>query len=149
MDKMKQYYIGIDCGTKTGMCVYDSATKKIMRLVSGNIIEMMEDLKTHIISWEISHDEILFRIEDARLRTWIPKQKNEMAERGRREGAGYVKAHAAIWEDFCKHFYISYELVAPKNNKTKVTSHYFKILTNYQQSTNEHERDAAMLVVGH
>jgi hypothetical protein len=146
---MKQYYIGIDCGTKTGMCVYDAETKKIMRLVSGNIIEMIYDFQLHVGTWEIGYDELKFRIEDARLRTWIPYQKNEKAERGRREGAGYVKAHAAIWEDFCKYFCISYELVAPKNNKTKVTPHYFKILTNYQQSTNEHERDAAMLVIGH
>jgi hypothetical protein len=142
-----RYLVGIDCGTNTGMCIYDKETKKIIRLVSGNIIEMMEDFKDNLSPKEKC--SCLVRIEDARLRTWIPKQKNEKAERGRREGAGYVKAHCSIWEDFCTYFGIPYELVAPKNNTTKRTAHYFKIITGYQKPTNGHQRDAAMLVFGH
>jgi hypothetical protein len=59
-----------------------------------------------------------------------------------------VKAHCAIWEDWFKIVGIPYELVAPKNNKTKVAADYFKKLTGYQERTNEHCRDSCMLVFG-
>lgn len=44
---------------------------------------------------------------------------------------------------------IAFEMVAPKNNKTKVTHEYFTKLTGWGKPTNEHSRDAAMLVYGH
>jgi hypothetical protein len=143
------YLIGIDCGVKTGMCIYYKPTKTICKLTSGTLVECMFTIMAPSIWWDrINLDQVFIRIEDARLRKWIPKQKNETAERGRREGAGYVKAHCAIWEDFCKTVGIPYELVAPKNNKTKVTADYFRKLTGWTGQTNEHARDAAMLVVG-
>lgn len=99
--------------------------------------------------WCINHtNHVFIRVEDARLRKWIPYQKNEKAEAGRREGAGSVKRDAKIWEDFLTDIGADFEMVAPKNNKTKVTAAFFKKLTGYQGKTNEHERDAAMLVVG-
>lgn len=91
---------------------------------------------------------MIVRIEDARLRKWIPRMPNISRELGRREGAGYVKAHAAIWQDFLEDLGIDYELVPPKNNKTKVNAEYFKSLTGYEGKTTEHARDACMLVFG-
>lgn len=143
------YIIGIDPGVTTGLCAYHRPTKGICKLKSGALLEIMFSLLYPSIWWDrINAGQVFIRMEDARLRTWIPRQKNETAERGRREGAGYVKAHCAIWEDFCLRIGIPYELVAPKNNKTKVDSEYFKKLTGYDKRTNNHERDAAMLVVG-
>lgn len=144
------YYIGIDCGVKTGMCIYYKPTMTICKLTSGTLLECMFDIMYPSIWWErISAGQVFMRIEDARLRKWIPKQKTETAERGRREGAGYVKAHCAIWEDFCNIWGIPFELVAPKRNKTKVKSDHFKMLTGYTGRTNKHSRDAAMLVIGY
>jgi hypothetical protein len=146
---MTPYYIGIDCGVNTGLCIYHKPTKTICELTSGSIIEIIFSLMYPSIWWDrIKNGDVHFRIEDARLRTWIPYQKNEKAERGRREGAGYVKAHSAIWEDFCKTVGASYELVAPKDNLTKIDSDFFIKLTGYQKRTNKHERDACMLVYG-
>jgi hypothetical protein len=139
------YYIGIDTGTKTGLCVWEKPEKLIKQLDSMPIHKAMDEVKY----WnKFALGKIFVRLEDARLRTWIPRQKNEKAERGRREGAGSVKRDAAIWEAFLTDLRIPFELVPPKNNKTKVTAVYFKNLTGYREQTNEHERDAAMLVVG-
>lgn len=60
-----------------------------------------------------------------------------------------MKAHCAIWEDFCSIWGIPYELVEPKKNKTKTTAGYFKSLTGWTKQTNKHSRDAGMLVVGY
>lgn len=149
MKPEQPYIIGIDCGVKTGICIYYAQTKTICKLTSGTLVEVMFSLLYPSIWFDrINAGQVFMRIEDARLRKWIPKQKTETAERGRREGAGYVKAHCAIWEDFCKHFGIPYELVAPKNNTTKVSAEYFRMLTGYKDKTNNHMRDSAMLVVG-
>ena len=143
-----KYYIGIDPGVKTGLAIYDRETKDIALITSGTLLEMQYILQAHPWNKLIKFGQVFVRMEDARLRTWIPRQKNETAERGRREGAGYVKAHCAIWEDFFKIWSIPYELVAPKNNKTKVTADYFSKITGWDGKTNEHSRDSAMLVVG-
>jgi hypothetical protein len=148
MKPIHQYIIGIDPGTETGLVVYNRTTKAIDLITSGTLLEMQYLLQAHPWNKLIKFGQVFVRMEDARLRTWIPKQKTETAERGRREGAGYVKAHCAIWEDFCKIWGIPYELVPPKNNKTKVKVDYFKMLTGWPGRTNDHERDAAMLCVG-
>ena len=143
-----QYLIGIDPGTNTGMCIYYRPEKRICKLSSGTLLQCLFMLKDSIWWDRINNDQVFIRMEDARLRTWIPKQATESRERGRREGAGYVKAHCAIWEDWFKIVGIPFELVAPKNNKTKIAADYFWKLTGYDKQTNSHERDAAMLVVG-
>ena len=142
------WLIGVDTGTTTGLAIYNRPTKKIELLTSGTLLEMQYLLMAAPWQQRIKSGMVFMRIEDARLRTWIPYQKTETAERGRREGAGYVKAHCAIWEDFCKIWGIPYELVEPKKNKTKVKADKFKMMTGWKGRTNEHERDSAMLVVG-
>lgn len=143
--KKYKYWIGIDTGVNTGMCIWDSQIKKIIALETMGILEAQAFLSGFFIK---DKSQFFLRLEDARLRKWIPHQKTEKAERGRREGAGSVKRDTQIWEDFCQMQGIDYELVPPKNNKTKVTAEYFRMITKWQDKTNEHARDAAMLVFG-
>lgn len=140
--KYKSYAIGIDPGVNTGLCVWSKEEKKIISLESVAIHEALN--KVLIMT---QHGELFVRLEDARLRSWIPRQKTEKAEFGKREGAGSVKRDCKIWEDFLTDHGIPFELVPPKNNRTKITSDYFKKLTKWTGRTNSHMRDAAMLVV--
>lgn len=142
------FVIGIDPGTTTGLAIYNRPTKAIHLLTSGTLLEMQYILMAHPWTERTKAGLVFMRIEDSRLRTWIPFEETETAERGRREGAGYVKAHCAIWEDFCKIWGIPYELVAPKRNKTKVDAAWFKRVTGWKGRTNGHERDSCMLVYG-
>ena len=148
MKSTHPWIIGIDPGTTTGMCIYNRVTK-IELLTSGTLLEMQYILQAHPWNKLIKFNQVFMRIEDARLRKWIPYEKTERAEKGHREGAGYVKAHCAIWENFCEIWGIPYELVEPKKNKTKVKADKFKMMTGWKGRTNEHERDAAMLVFGY
>jgi hypothetical protein len=139
------YIIGIDCGVNTGICVWERPEKHMKYINSLPIHKAMDEVRY----WNrFAPGQVFVRIEDARLRKWIPRQTNEKWERGVREGAGSVKRDAKIWEDYLTDLGIPFELVPPKNNKTKVNADYFKKLTGYQERTNEHSRDAAMLVVG-
>lgn len=140
-----RYYIGIDCGVNTGMAIWDKQSKELHQVDCCSIIKAMAFISGFI---PVDKSKVLIRIEDARLRKWIPRQKNEKAERGRNRGAGSVMRDAQIWEEFCTMHQIPFELVPPKDNKTKTTAAYFKTITGWQGTTNEHSRDAAMLVFG-
>lgn len=141
--KKYPYYIGIDCGVTTGLAIWSRLLKRLIFVDSFGIVRAMEVVR---MFHEQHPHEIMVRIEDARLRKWIPKQKDEKAERGRNRGAGSVMRDAQIWEEFLEHHAIPYELVPPKNNKTKVSADYFQNVTGWPVKTNEHARDSAMLV---
>lgn len=140
-----KYYIGIDCGVNTGYCIWLCDTKAFAAIGTTQIHCVMEIVK----AWHLTYPgQAMVRVEDARQRTWVPWQKNEKYERGKREGAGSVKRDAKIWEDFLKDLGIPFEMVAPKKNKTKVSAAYLQQLTGYAGKTSQHARDAAMLVIG-
>jgi len=138
--KKYQYLIGIDTGVNTGYCQYDTVSKKIITLKTlqihramSNVIELNKSYKNNIY----------IRVEDARLRTWFGKSGREQLQ-----GAGSIKRDAKIWEDFLTDLKIPFELVAPKNNKTKINAEIFKNIFGWNDKCSEHARDACMLVFG-
>ena len=70
------------------------------------------------------------------------------AERKKLQGVGSAKRDASIWEDYLTDLGVEFEMVAPKRNITKLSQERFKVITGWQNRTNEHGRDAAMLVFG-
>jgi hypothetical protein len=139
MNKYK-YYIGIDPGVQTGYALWDSNQKKILDTNTSMIHLVMEDVK---FAHNFFNKEVFVRIEDARKRKWFG-----IAGREKLQGAGSIKRDCSIWEDYLKGLAIPFELVAPKNNKTKISEYYFTKITGYTKRTSAHARDAAMLVVG-
>lgn len=138
--------VGIDTGVNTGICVYSRTEKKILSLDTVKIHQALTLVK---LTHELNAGRLFVRVEDARLRKWVPRQKNESAERGRREGAGSVKRDASVWEDFLTDMEIPFEMVAPKNNATKMKPDFFKKITKWEGKTTSHSRDAAALVIGY
>ena len=137
-------YIGIDTGVYTGIAVWNSERKEFAVVATMKIHEAMNFVYGYVDS------DIPFqvRFEDARQRKWIPMSKNMTAELGRAQGAGYVKAHCQIWEDFLTDYRIPFEAIAPRRNVTKLSAEQFERITGYKARTSEHARDAAMLVYG-
>lgn len=137
-------YIGIDTGVHTGMAVWDSERKEFVVVDTLKIHEALQIVSSY------AYKDILLcvRFEDARQRKWIPFAKNMTGELGRAQGAGYVKAHCQIWEDFLRDMDIPFEMIAPRRNVTKLSAEQFGRITGYKGRTSEHARDAAMLVYG-
>lgn len=133
-----RYFIGIDVGTHTGVAVWDKSEKRFVEIQTTSILKAMEIVKKYEKS-----DIVQVRLEDARKRTWFGSAGPE-----RLQGAGSVKRDCVIWEEFLNDRKIPYMLVAPKNNSTKLSAESFKNITGYKGRTNEHTRDAAMLVYG-
>jgi len=129
------YVIGIDPGVNTGIAIWNG--KILIQVLSMTIHEALD--KVHNWIGMIK----LVRLEDARKRNWFGESGREQLQ-----GAGSIKRDCKIWEDFLSDHKIPFELVAPRNNKTKVDAALFKKITGWKESTNEHGRDAAMLVYG-
>lgn len=127
-------YIGIDPGVNTGVAIWDSAQQKLLQVTSMKILEAMNLIRQHPIA--------IVYIEDARQRKWFGNSGKEVLQ-----GAGSIKRDCQIWEDFLNDNHnFAYYWVAPKDNRTKLSAAQFKAYTGYTGKTNEHGRDAAMLV---
>ena len=137
-------YIGIDTGVHTGVAVWDSEQKEFVVVDTMKIHEAMN----FVYNYADLDITLQVRFEDARQRKWIPMSKNMTGELGRAQGAGYVKAHCQIWEDYLTDYQIPFEAIAPRRNVTKLSAEQFARITGYKGRTSEHARDAAMLVYG-
>ena len=136
--KKYEYYIGIDTGVNTGFAVWERENKRFLCALTYPIHTAMFVIRDLWVK-----ENVIIRIEDARKRKWFGKSGREQLQ-----GAGSIKRDAKIWEDFLTDLEIPFEMVAPMNNKTKLDSAKFKSLTGYNERTNVHGRDAAMLVFG-
>lgn len=137
--------VGIDPGVNTGLAVWDTATRQFLDVRTSGIVDAMRYLEK--LQVESGIDLVIF--EDARQRKWIPREKDAAQFKGRAMGAGSVKRDCSIWEEWCRANGIRYECHPPRQGMTKLTSLYFQGITGYDRRTNEHGRDAAMLVFGH
>ena len=133
------YYVGIDTGVNTGYAVWSKKDKMLLDIRTVKIHQAMQMLS----ALYASEKRILVRIEDARIRKWVQGGREKL------QGAGSIKRDAKIWEDFLRDSQIDFELVPPKQNRTKLDESLFKNLTNWIGRTSEHARDAAMLVYGY
>ena len=136
-------YIGIDPGVNTGLAVWHTDIKQFTTVQSCNIIGAMD--RIHVIKRN-TQCEIRIRIEDARKRTFFGNNETQVQEK--RMGAGSVRRNSHIWEQFCQHYGYDFEMVHPRYNKTKLNAKQFQQFTGWNHQTNQHGRDAAMLVYG-
>ena len=79
--------------------------------------------------------------EDARLRQWYGDKGREALQ-----GAGSIKRDCGIWEEFCAMHGIPHRAIKPAKGATKWDAERFKKMTGWPGRTNEHARDAALLV---
>lgn len=135
-------WIGIDTGTHTGIAVWNGKNFDVVETMP--IHHALDFVHQYVIA---SADPVKVVFEDARLRTWFGKHTAEK-DRQLLQGAGSVKRDCSIWEDALKDWGVEYIAKAPKDNMTKLHAETFRRITGYNGRTNEHSRDAAMLVYG-
>lgn len=99
---------------------------------------------------EADGTRLIVRVEDARQRKWFGHDEWKTAEERKKklQGVGSVKRDSSIWDDFLADLGVEYQMVPPRYNVTKLTQEQFQAMTGWKKRTNEHKRDAAMLVYG-
>lgn len=137
--------VGIDTGVHTGVAIWNTREKKFEKIYTTKIAKAMED----VLILHNTTAEIKIFVEDARKRKWFQSSaKSRDEERKMLQGVGSVKRDAQIWEEFLTDKCIDFEMVHPKDNRTKLSAQLFAKYTKYEARTSEHSRDAAMLVFG-
>lgn len=134
-------FIGIDPGVKTGLAVWVQDAKRFSNIFSNGIIESM--IAVLLFKKENGIENIRVYIENPNLRKWYGSNASK-----KQQGAGSIKRDYSIWIEFLQHHDIKYEEVNPKHVLTKLDAKTFASLTGWTIKTNEHSRDAAMLVYG-
>ena len=128
------YIIGIDCGTNTGYAVWDCLHRSLATVNCLKIHTAMQ-----LIADAHKRAKIMVIFEDARL----VKFRTDAVKA---QGAGSVKRDAVVWEDYLTDLRIPFKGVRPNKAITKMNNEDFKKLTGWEQRTNSHARDAAMMI---
>lgn len=132
--------IGIDPGVNTGFAVWDKRKQKLIEVKSLGFHQAQEAVN----NYHQKYGKGLFvRVEDARLRKWFGNKGREVLQ-----GVGSVKRDSQLWSEFLQMKQIEHQMIHPITGATKLNAERFKALTGWKERTNEHARDAAMLVVG-
>lgn len=137
--------IGIDPGTQTGLARWSTAPQQLQRVECLTILQAMRVVELEACQ---RAPDLFVIFEDARKRKWYGKMDAEQKKYGAgvREGVGYVKRDCAIWEEFLRGLGVAFEMRYP--SATKMKAEPFARLTGWTGRTNEHARDAAMIVFG-
>jgi hypothetical protein len=132
--------LGVDPGTHTGVALWDAAAQKfelVECMAIHRALEYVGDLERSA-AFKLP---VIF--EDARQRNWFGHSGRE-----RLQGAGYAKRDAVIWEDFLTDLGCPYLARKPSSGSTGWDQGKFRQLTRWDAKTNEHARDAGVLVYG-
>jgi hypothetical protein len=136
--KKQRYHIGIDPGVNTGIAIWDSQNKEFTLLKSFSILKAIEAIEIHLIFQEAN-----FYIENPNKRKWFGNSGKEKLQ-----GAGSIKRDYSIWVELFTENNIEFIELEPKHIITKLDSYAFKKITGIKTKTNQHVRDAAMMVYG-
>lgn len=134
--------VGIDPGAMTGIAAWNVEQLALTLVDSMSIHKAMKFVEAEVPA--------LVLFEDARKRRWFGKMDAEQRKYGAavREGAGSVKRDCSIWDDFLTDLQRPFVARHPTAGGTKWDAEKFRLLTKWPVRTNEHARDAALLVYG-
>ena len=133
-----KHAIGIDPGKVTGCAIWDCKKQEFYTVFSGGILDVMDKLEIYTV-----FGENFFFIENPNLRKWYGNNSNQ-----KQQGAGSIKRDYSIWVEWFNKMDAEYYQLNPKNIRTKLDAGSFKNITKWTEKTNEHSRDAAMMVFG-
>lgn len=128
--------IGIDPGTITGCAVWDVEKKEFESIFSGRILEVISKIEIYTVFGNNT-----FFIENPNLRKWYGKNSYSKLQ-----GAGSIKRDYSIWVEWFTANNCKFIQLDPKHLNTKLPSLNFQKITGWKGKTNEHSRDAAMMV---
>lgn len=131
--------LGVDPGTHTGVALWDAVAQRfefVECLAVHRALVMVGDLLS-----VPNPPPVIF--EDARLRNWFGHSGREVLQ-----GAGAAKRDAVIWQDFLEDKGTPYLPRKPSSGSTGWDADRFRRLTGWANRTNEHGRDAGVLVFG-
>jgi hypothetical protein len=131
--------VGIDPGVTTGFALWDKTTGRLEEVNSMGIVAAM--LRVQLMHTEGVLHSLVY--EDARLRTGYFGERAKHNQ----QGAGSIKRDCSVWAEWLGMLGCAYKAVSPRAKGPKLNAEQFAKLTGWQGRTNEHGRDAALLLL--
>ena len=141
-------WAGIDPGESTGLAIWDGASRAFLEVATLPLWQALERVGAWAVQCKEQGTPLVVVFEDARKRTWFPREKSNAEYRGRLMGAGAAKRDAKIWEEYLTAHGIAFEARKPQPGMTKWDADYWMRITGWTGRTSNHARDAALLVFG-
>lgn len=140
--------VGLDPGVETGLAKWDSSTHKLLSVESLSIVDAMAEFEAlHTIHTEEGQCCFVVVMEDAR-KHQVPAKFQKHKSHKYLQGIGSVKRDCGMWEQWFTRQRIPFVTRRPSSRITKWPADKFQAATGWTGRTNNHGRDAAMLVVG-
>lgn len=161
---MRKYAIGIDPGRNTGVAVWSKTERKLVKLITLDFWSVIDFLDTFVSSmqaqdWGALGIHVPFMDVDYEVVMEDPQLNETTFARGVEpklmlkvaQDVGRNKEQAFLLIEWMKKRKIQFRTIQPKNRQRgggKWTADYFRKMTGWQGSSNEHTRDAARFVIG-
>ena len=143
----RRIIVGIDPGQYTGVAVYDADDRRFLSLDTltfWGAVALLEDLSERYMGLRV-------RLEDPNMiRAIYSRHDRTTGVKRDRVGqnVGMNKRDAQLWAEWLTDRGIAFDRVKPFPKSEKKNATTFKRTTGWQGRTNEHQRDAGMLVWG-
>lgn len=137
--------IGVDPGKNTGIAVWDCEKQKIIELKTMSFWQAYNHVA---VNWKAKADRLLVRVEDpsGNSPVWHGSGKSKGVQAKIAQRVGRNKQMADLLIEGYRQAGLVVQPVVPKSSKW--THKMFKKITGYKGRSNEHNRDAARMVVG-
>lgn len=132
------YLIGIDPGMKNGFAIFDRKEQKLIEVTTLPLFRLF----SHIASVSELEPQIL--IENPF--SWIPFKNKNNSTMSVLQGAGAIKQTYRHITEYLDDMKLVYTPTKIQGNYKKLTSKIFQQITGWTERTDEHGRDAAMIV---
>lgn len=145
----KRFAIGID--PPKGLAAYDLDKNELVKLMNVTFWDIIETLDIVRESYDI---EVVCEAPNENAPVWLGKTRhgnralvNDRALLKAAQNVGQNKEAAMLIVEWCKRHNVKVTTQRPsKRSMTKLTAEQFNKITGWKGKSNEHTRDAAMLV---
>ena len=137
--------VGIDPGVTTGVASCATQARALLTVQSMTILRAMHWIIEDAVIQSEPRGGLVVVFEDCRNhRVFGAAQRNDAAL----QGVGSVKRDCGIWEEFLTESRIPFITRAPSRLRTKLKADEFQARTGWDKPSNNHGRDAGMLIAG-
>lgn len=137
--------VGVDPGTTTGVASWDTRAGALLTVASMSILHAMRWIIEDAVIQAEPRGGLLVVWEDCRSHR-LPRHLQTNQSREQAQGVGSVKRDCSIWQEFLTDARLPNITRAPSRRRTKLDRVQFRAATGWDKPSNEHGRDAAMLV---
>lgn len=151
--KMDKVFVGIDPGSHTGFAEWNANRKEFRLIVTLTFWETIRELMAYrdIAGFFKQPCLVTVVLEDPNLNkpVWIRPGQDGRKHIKIAQDVGKNKRDAQLLYEWLKYNTFDVRLIRPSGKgTTKMKADQFRKLTGWTDKTNEHERDAAMMVFG-